>query len=101
MHQDMHLKNLDLLKEAHSEGFDVLTDHPTLSAVMLERVSKNFPAVPKPKQSIVSLERDDAGEERNPQMRTALERRQWDKIAVHHFDYEQTIKFNHAKNEVF
>ena len=86
------------MKEAHSEGFDFLTDHPTLSAVM-NRMSKKFPAVPKPKQSIVSLERDDAGEEMNPQMRTALERRQWDKIAVHHFDYEQTIKFNHAKND--
>jgi hypothetical protein len=33
-------------------------------------------------------------------MRKALERHQWDKIAAHHFDYDQTIKFNHAKNEV-
>ena len=84
-------KNLDLMKEAHLEGFDFLTDHPSLTAVM-NRMSRKFPAVPKPKKSIVSLERDDAGEEMNPQMRTALERRQWDKIAVHHFDYEQTIK---------
>jgi hypothetical protein len=74
------------MKEAHSEVFDFLIDHPTLSAVM-NRMSKKFPAVPKPKQSIVSLERDDDGEEMNPLMRTSLERRQWDKIAVHHFDY--------------
>ena len=62
MHQDMHLKILDLMKEAHSEVFDFLTDHPTLSAVM-NRMSKMFPALPKPKQSIVSLERDDPGED--------------------------------------
>jgi hypothetical protein len=93
-------KILDLMKEAQLEGFDFVTDHPSLTAVM-NRMSRKFPAVPKPKKSIVSLERDDAGEEMNPQMRTALERRQWDKIAVHHFDYEQTIKFNHSKNEVF
>jgi hypothetical protein len=62
-------------------------------------MSKKFPAVPKPKQSIVSLERDDAGEEINPLLITAFEHHQWDKMTVHHFDVEQSIKFNLSKNE--
>ena len=50
------------MKEAKLEGFDFVTDHPSLTAVM-NRMSSKFPAVLKPKKSIVSLERDDAGEE--------------------------------------
>jgi hypothetical protein len=88
------------MKEAHSEGFDFLIEHPTLSAVM-NKMSKKFPAVPKRKQSIVSLERDYAGEEMNPLLTTALERHQWDRMTVHHFDVEQSIKFNLSNNEVF
>jgi hypothetical protein len=88
------------MKEAHSEGFDFSTKHPTLSAVM-NKMSKKFPAVLKPKQSIVSLERDDAGEEVNLLLTTALECCQWDKMTVHHSDVEQSIKLNLSKNEVF
>eukprot|EP00978_Attheya_sp_CCMP212_P033164 scaffold132557_cov46-Attheya_sp.AAC.1 len=80
---------LDLMKEAHIEGFDFLVEHPTLDTIM-NNLRKTFPAVPQPKQTIVSLERDDFGEEMNPQLTTALERRQWDKMTVHHFDFEES-----------
>eukprot|EP00978_Attheya_sp_CCMP212_P006912 scaffold16129_cov71-Attheya_sp.AAC.1 len=78
---------LDLMKEAHIDGFDFLVQHPTLDTVM-NNLRKTFPAVPQPKQTIVSLYRDDFGEDMDPLLRTALECRQWDKMTVHHFDFE-------------
>eukprot|EP00978_Attheya_sp_CCMP212_P021888 scaffold64342_cov48-Attheya_sp.AAC.6 len=91
---------LDLMKEAHTDGFDFLVQHPTLDTVM-NNLRKSFPAVPQPKQTILSLERDDFGVDMNPLLRTSLERRQWDKMTVHHFDFEQSVKFGLSKNEIF
>eukprot|EP00978_Attheya_sp_CCMP212_P025391 scaffold81594_cov61-Attheya_sp.AAC.4 len=65
---------LDLMKESCIKDFDFLAQHPTLDIVMLNNLRKSFPAVPQPKQTIVSLERDDFGEDMNPLLRTALER---------------------------
>ena len=91
---------LDLMREAHIDGFDFRVEHPTIDTIM-HNLRKRFPVVPQPKQTIVSLERDDLGEEMNPQLRTALERRQWDKMTVHHFDFEKSVKFGLSNNEIF
>ena len=64
---------LDLMREAHIDGFDFRVEHPTIDTIM-HNLRKRFPVVPQPKQTIVSLERDNLGEEMNPQLRTALER---------------------------
>eukprot|EP00978_Attheya_sp_CCMP212_P017678 scaffold47365_cov68-Attheya_sp.AAC.2 len=54
-------------------GFDFLVQHPTLDTVV-NTLRKSFPVVPQPKQTIVSLDRDDFGEDMNPLLRKALER---------------------------
>eukprot|EP00978_Attheya_sp_CCMP212_P040691 scaffold225093_cov68-Attheya_sp.AAC.2 len=77
-------------------GYD---DNGIITDKMLDKVT--FPTtVPQPKQSILSLEKDDLGGDMNPQPRTALERRQWDKMTVHHFDFEEeSVKFALSKHQ--